>query len=211
MTDITDYSKYLTGQPREDDSLRTLLDGINSIIQTYLIDAALDIETQSSILTAIGQWLDWWGARFKFPRPFFPPDHFTTFGFEGNGVGFDQAPFATGGTSNQPVSDDLYRQWIIARGGALITDGTISSFNTIIDTVFGNDSHYIDHNDMSMTAFITSSFSSLAVQAILDSGVLPKPGGVRLNVLYNKEGKDFFGFEGSGGVGFDQAPFIDVF
>jgi len=211
MTDITNNSQYITGKPRESESLKEVIDGINALVQFELIDCAEDIETQSSILTATGIWLDYYGARFNFPRPFFPPDQFDTFGFEGNGLGFDLGPFATGETANQPISDDLYRSWIIARGGQLITDGTLPSLNSVVQTAFGDDAYYVDHGNMSMTVNISSSFTSQEVEAIIESGVIPKPCGVRVRVLYNDIGTDSFGFDGSDYVGFDQEPFITEF
>lgn len=211
MTDITNNSQYITGKPRESTELKTLIDGINNLVQNQLIDCAEDIETQSSILTATGIWLDYYGGRFNFPRPYFPPDQFTTFGFEGNGLGFDQAPFGVGETANQPIGDDLYRKWIIARGGQLITDGTLQSLDAIIKAAFGDDAFYTDHGNMSMDVSISSTFTVQEVEAIIEAGVIPKPCGVRVRVLYNDAGSDAFGFDGSGYVGFDQAPFITEF
>ena len=210
MTDITNNSQYRTGKPRESVELKAIIDGINELVQIQLIDCAQDIETQSSILTATGIWLDYYGARFNFPRPYFPPDQFTVFGFDDNGLGFDQAPFGSGETANQPISDDLYRSWIISRGGQLITDGTLPSLNSIVQTAFGSDAYYVDHGNMSMSVNISSSFTSQEVEAIIEAGVIPKPCGVRIRVLYNDVATDVFGFDGNG-FGFDQAPFVTEF
>jgi len=211
MTDITTNSQYITGKPRESEELKSLIDQINALVQFELIDCAEDIEAQSSILTATGIWLDYYGARFNFPRPHFPPDSFVTFGFEGNGLGFDQAPFATGETANQPISDALYRKWIIARGGQLITDGTLPSLTDIVQTAFGDEAYYVDHGNMSMDVNITNNFTSQEVESIVEAGVIPKPCGVRVRVLYNDVGSDIFGFDGTGYSGFDQNPFITEF
>ncbi len=93
MTDITNNSSLTEGKPRESLTLRTLIDAINQIIQDKLIDPAEDIETQSSILTATGIWLDYIGGRLLFPRPLIDPAGYDWFGFDGHGFGFDQGLF----------------------------------------------------------------------------------------------------------------------
>jgi len=207
--DITTNSQYITGKARGDAQIKLLIDGINDLIQAKLIDAAEALELNASVLTAEGEWLDLIGAKINFPRPYFPPDQFTTFGFDDNGLGFDQGPFATGETADQPISDTLYRKWLIAKGGALIIDGSLSSLTSVVQAAFNDDSEYIDHGNMTMTCILEGGeYTFQEIEAIVDANFLPKPCGVRVRLLYNNINNDIFGFDGSGYSGFDQDPFL---
>lgn len=93
MADITQNSQHLTGKPRESIELNTIIDGINAMMQHDLIDASSDLAAQGSIITATGIWLDLLGKRLDFPRPYLDSTELEAFGFDDNGVGFDQAPF----------------------------------------------------------------------------------------------------------------------
>ena len=208
-TEVTNKSQYITGKIRGSTEIKVLIDGLNQLIQDELIDAAEALESNASVLTAEGVWLDLIGQRINFPRPFFPPDQFTTFGFDDNGLGFDQGPFATGETANQPVSDTLYRQWLIAKGGSLLIDGTLASLNSVVQAAFDDDSEYIDHGNMTMTLILSGgTYTFQEIEAIVDAGFLPKPCGVSVRLLYNNINNDIFGFDGTGYSGFDQDPFL---
>ena len=207
MTDITNNSQYLTGRPREDENLKAIIDGINALIQIELINFAEDIEKQSSILTATGIWLDYIGSKLIFPRPRLKSDEFDVFGFDGHGVGFDQAPFWDGLSTSVPVSDKTYRIFLIARGGQLLTDCSIPSMDSSLTAAFGAGS-YIDKGDMSLSVVIDSDLDDAMITLIRTTGLLTKPAGVRLDNLFVHDG-DVFGFDGHG-VGFDQAPFVKL-
>jgi len=207
MTDITNNSQYLTGRPREDATLKIIVDGVNALIQTGLIDFAEDIEKQSSVLTASGIWLDYIGSRLIFPRPRLNSDDFDVFGFDGHGLGFDQAPFWAGQDTSVPVSDELYRVFLIARGGQLLTDCSIPSLNAILTAALRSGS-YIDHGNMTLDVVVDADLDSTGMELIIGSDLLTKPAGVSLLNLFVHDG-DVFGFDGHG-VGFDQAPFSKI-
>ena len=183
MTDITNNSQYLTGRPREDENLKTIIDGINSLIQAELIDFAEDIEKQSSILTATGIWLDYIGAKLNFPRPRLDSGAYDVFGFDGHGVGFDQATFWGGEDMSVPLADETYRAFIIAQGLQILTDCSISSMDAVLNTAFGNGS-YEDNGDMTLDIVFDYSFDSAMVQLITESILLTKPSGVLLNIIF---------------------------
>jgi hypothetical protein len=206
MTDITNNSQYITGKQRDDATLKDLIDAINQIIQDELIDFAEDIEKQASILTATVIWLDLIGKRLLFPRPYVEDGTFDVFGFDDGGVGFDQAPFGGTGAAEVPVSDETYRTLLIARGGQLLTDGTIPSMDSILQTAFGL-GYYIDHGNMSLSVIFDGDLEPVIGQIIADTKLLTKPAGVRINGIYITHGESF-GFD-DGGVGFDQAPFVE--
>ena len=204
--DVSNNSDLLEGKPRGSVILKTLIDSINSIIQTNLIDPACDIEKQSSILTATGIWLDYIGDRLKYPRPLIAPDEFLWFGFDGNGLGFDQANFTPGGTNKVGIDDELYRTLLIVRGGQLITDCSIPSLDKTLQGAFQS-GHYIDNGNMSMDVIIDDTESDILIKALVDSGLVTKPAGVRINSILIEHSAGNFGFDGNG-VGFDQALFV---
>ena len=206
MTDITQNSQYLTGRPRESEKLKALIDGINELIQTELIDFAEATEAQTSILTATGIWLDHIGTKLKFPRPRLTVDGFEVFGFDGHGVGFDQAPFWDGLQDTVGIADEAYRILLIVRGGQLLTDCSIPSMNAILTAAFGYGS-YVDKGNMHLDVIIDTIDITLA-EIIKEIGLLTKPAGVEIDNIFIHDG-DVFGFDGHG-VGFDQAPFSNM-
>lgn len=212
MTDITENGSLLEGKPRQSTGLRRIVDSINAIIQTDLIDPVDDIEKQSSILTATGIWLDYIGARLKYPRPVIFAADVQWFGFDSSGLGFDQAPFNPGeqdSTEAVGVSDDTYRSLLIVRGGQLLTDCSIPSMNTTIAGAFDTGS-YIDNGNMTIDVILDSSLSDAVLVGIVDSGIITKPAGVRINEIYILNSDGTFGFDGNG-VGFDQGTFVRTF
>ncbi len=202
-------SDLLIQQHSERPNIVALIDRIDEIIQNELCDAATELETQFSVLTATGVWLDRIGERFGLPRPFLAADEITTFGFDSNGTGFDQQPF-TDETDDTgvPVADSFYRQLIIARGGQLITDGSVPSMDAILQAAFG-DGHYIDNMDMTMAVRIDGDRRQDQIDLIIDTRLITKPSGVRLSILYNVHTGGSFGFDNNG-TGFDQQPFVNT-
>jgi hypothetical protein len=180
--DISNNSDYLTGLPRNDPKLKILIDEINKIIQEKLINAAIDLEKQSSILIATGIWLDKWGDRLGFKRPYTPSDSFETFGFDDAGVGFDQAPFYGGVDQNVSIADEPYRQYLIAYGGQLLTDGTLDSLNSILRAAFGK-GYYKDNGNMTVDVIIEITLEPIITSMITTTNILPKPCGVKINSI----------------------------
>lgn len=209
MIDITENGSLLEGKPRESVTLREVVDSINSIIQTDLIDPVEDIEKQSSVLTATGIWLDYIGARLKYPRPKVVIADVLWFGFDGVGFGFDQAPFKPDVqdiTEAVGIDDDAYRVLLIVRGGQLLTDCSVPSMDKTLQGAFGT-GHYIDNGNMSIDVILDNSVSDMVLAAIGGSGIITKPAGVLINEIYILNNDGTFGFDGNG-VGFDQGTFV---
>ena len=210
MTNILSNSGFIEGKPRGSVVLKDLVDRINGIIQTELIDSADAIEAQSSILTATGIWLDYIGERLLYPRPGVAPEDFLWFGFDGHGLGFDQASFTPVGVDPKvPISDEIYRALLIIRGSQVITNCSIPSMDLIIQTAFGN-GYYIDYGDMTLDVILDNTQSDIMIIALIDSGLLPKPAGVRIKNISIEWREGTFGFDGNG-VGFDQGLFIRIY
>lgn len=182
-TDITNNSQYTTGKPRESITLKSIIDGINDLIQTELIDFAEDIEKSISILTATGIWLDWIGARLNFPRPTLAQDDFEVFGFDGHGVGFDQASFWDGSDYGIGVTDETYRTFLIARGGQLLTDGSIASMTAVLVAAFGEGNYYVDNGDMSLDVILNPDMDDAMMSLVQTTDLLTKPAGVKISII----------------------------
>lgn len=207
--DVTNNSQFLEGKPRGSVIINKVVDGINQLIQDKLVDGADDLAIQSSVRTATGVWLDHIGNRVKLPRPYVFADNGNWFGFDGNGVGFDQLPFTPGTEDGVPISDDAYRKLIILRGGQLLTDCSIPSMNAILEGAFES-GHYIDNGDMTLDVILDTSLSQEIIIYTVEAGLITKPAGVRINEIYIQDVNGSFGFDGNG-VGFDQGPFIQTY
>lgn len=208
--DVSNNSDLLEGKPRGSAILKTLIDSINSIIQDDLVQPSCDIEKQSSILTATGIWLDYIGDRLKYPRLRIAEDDTTLwFGFDGHGFGFDQQVFTPGVDSTVGIDDESYRALLIVRGGQLLTDCSIPSLNATLQGAFGTGT-YIDHGNMSISVILDDSQPDVIIIAVVESGLLTKPAGVRINDIFVSHGENTFGFDGNG-VGFDQGLFVRTF
>ena len=98
--------------------------------------------------------------------------------------GFNTAPWYSGtvSTGNYRLSDDGFRQLICAKAMANITDGSITSLNAILMTLFAGqgDAWVSDNGGMSMTYTFGFVPSAVQISIIQNSGVLPRPAGVRV-------------------------------
>jgi len=205
--DVSGNSNLLEGKPRESTILKSLVDGINQIIQDDLVDGACAVETQTSILTATGIWLDRIGERVRLTRPKIATADFRWFGFDGAGNRFDQANFIPGETDPTGIDDDSYRSLLIVRGSQLLTDCSIPSMTAIAKAAFGDSSNYIDNGDMSLDIIIGEDLADVVITQLSDAGLITKPAGVRINSVQVSGDGEVFGFDGNG-FGFDQKNFI---
>jgi len=93
-----------------------------------------------NIDTAVKYGLDVWGRIVKIPRTI-TLTGIPTFGFgeAGDRVGFDQGPFYEAGigvTENFELTDDVYRQLILAKAAFNITNGSVPAINAIMMNLF---------------------------------------------------------------------------
>lgn len=145
-----------------------------------------------NIDTAQGYGLDVWGRIVGVVRTL-QISTSTYFGFRQGVPGTDV--FGTGGTSpffsgqpttsNYSLTDDAFRQLILAKAAANICNGSIPALNGILMNLFGMSGtcYVTDGQDMTMT--YTFKFQPTPVQAAIieQSGVLPKPNGVTVSIV----------------------------
>lgn len=207
--DVTTNIALVIEQYKNTIRLMKLIGGLLSLVQNELVLPLCKYQSQLNINNAVGFLLDRIGAIFGYARPFVDSGDFVYFGFDGNGLGFDQAVFVPDGGSAAfiQIGDDPYRTLLKAWIGGLFTDGTVPSINKVIQLALGQQGgHVIDNGDMTATVYLYNKDINL-LYMIARTNVIPRPAGVAYT--YNLAVGDVFGFDGNG-VGFDQAPFITV-
>lgn len=145
-----------------------------------------------NVNTAVGYGLDVWGHIVGVPngRLLNVAD--------ASVLGFDEATTASASPWNQGIwynggpltgnflmSDDSYRQVILAKAAANISDGSIPSINQILLMLFpGRGNCYVtDGLDMTMTYTFKFLLSAVELAIVSQTGVLPKPCGVSATVV----------------------------
>jgi hypothetical protein len=103
-----------------------------------------------------------------------------------SGDSLNVKPFFSGGsaTNNYALSDDAFRQLILAKAAANISDGGIADVNRILLALFpGRGNCYVAEG--TLTAVITFEFdlTPVEISVISQSGVLPLPPGVAVTVV----------------------------
>lgn len=146
-----------------------------------------------NVLTAQGYGLDVWGRIVDVGRtlPVTAGPSAPTFGFNEPGndwVGFGQAPFFSGTspTNNVTLTDDQFRPLVLAKAATNIWDGSIPGLNSILLALFAGRGtvHVQDNGNMSLTYVFSFALTALDVAVIQESGCLPEPCGVVINLSY---------------------------
>lgn len=113
-------------------------------------------------------------------------------------------PFQPSGGVSPVLDDATYRLFIKATVAANQWDGTISSLQTIWQTLFpGGRITIVDSQDMSATIFLTGVFSSIVNDLVLNGLIVPRPEGVLYNYVFTT--LPAFGFDAQNDLiaGFD--------
>ncbi|NVN09699.1 DUF2612 domain-containing protein [Nguyenibacter vanlangensis] len=166
---------------------------INALIEAWnqSIDPSSDIQNFYDLIwnvqTATGYGLDVWGRIVGVGRVLQVAN--TSY------IGFaQQSPTVTtfgsgilysGGatTGNYSLTDDAYRQLIMAKAAANITNGSITSINAILAILFsGRGACYVaDSGNMTMTYVFEFVLTPVDVSVVVTSGILPRPAGVQIS------------------------------
>ena len=170
-------------------SLTTIIENLEACLdQTQNLERFYDMIW--NIQTAVGDGLDDWGRIVGVDRTltltggkFFGFDEATTISADP----FDQSPFFSGtlATSNYILSDAAFRKLIMAKAAANISDGSISSINKILMTLFPNRGNcYVEDNgDMSLTYKFNFVLAPWELAMVSQSGVLPKSTGCSYSIV----------------------------
>jgi len=146
-----------------------------------------------NIQTAQGYGLDVWGRIVGlnpgrvlpvFPTPFFGfSEAGNTPGISNdwnNAIWFAGEPL----TQNVSLSDDAFRQLILAKAAANIWNGSIPGLNAILRLLFPGQLAYVtDGLNMTMTYTFGFSLNPVQISIVFNANVLPRPSGVSATVI----------------------------
>lgn len=165
--------------------------------------------------TAEGFGLDIWGRIVVIGRELQVADDPVFFGFEEALPGsypFDEAPFYSGeaaATSTYILADDAYRTLILLKALSNITSCSAPAINQLLQNMFaGRGRVYVsDLGDMAMRINFHFDLTPVERAIITQSGIIPRPAGVKAYVTIIP--LPVFGFveAGDGMTPFDDAPF----
>lgn len=99
---------------------------------------------------------------------------------------FGQSSFYAGEPASQnfSLSDDAFRQLILAKAAANIWDGSIPGLNRILRILFPGQIAYVtDDGGMSMTFKFHFTLTPVQQTIVINSGVLPRPSGVAVSYV----------------------------
>lgn len=191
---MQDYAKTVLSQYANSSRLLTILEGWN---QAFDPSGLIDLWYQQiwNLKTAQGYGLDVWGRIVGVSRVLkITSEKYLGFS-EANDLteeGFNTAPFYSGSsaTRNYRLSDDAFRQLINAKAMANITDGSITSINAILMTLFAGqgDAYVKDNGDMTIAYVFNFIPTDAQVSIIQNSGALPRPAGI--GISYQIQGSD---------------------
>ena len=137
---LDDLLDLLISQYTGNAPINALLRGMYGLIDAELVQALKDLERMRNWDTAEGVWLNYIGRRLGMERPSIDTV-VTRLGFDGgDGVGFNQAPFATatGFVPQVAVSDAVYLLCLKVWAGTILTSGTIPDMNAAVQRSFPN-------------------------------------------------------------------------
>ena len=125
---------------------------------------------------------------------------------------FGQAPFYSGEQNRQrELEDDEYRTLIKIKALANISATNTPALNKILRQLFpGYPCYVIDVGNMQIIYVFEFSLTSHQYEVLTQSGILPKPAGVQVNILQIPD-SDVFGFFESGDCEpFDAGTFLNA-
>jgi hypothetical protein len=187
---MQNWTDTLLSQFANSPAIVSLIESFNDCVDPRAnIDAFYDLVW--NLDTAQGFGLDVWGRIVGVSRVL-QVSSGAWLGFEEAGDGsvetpFNQAPFYGGSstTGNYALTDDAFRQLILAKAYANITNGSVPSINQILMTLFGSSGACwcTDGQNMTMTYTFGFQLSPVQYAIVAQSGVIPRPAGVSVTII----------------------------
>lgn len=199
----------------------TLLQLIENFDQ--YIDPSADIDAFYDMVwnvdTAVGRGLDIWGkiVGLEHGRLLKIPSAEINLGFKEAGnasaTPFGSGVFYSGSTvtENYYLADDAFRTLILVKAMANISDGSIPSYNQLLQNLFkGRGRCYVnDLGNMQMRYTFEFYLEPWERAIITQSGALPRPTGVLASMVQIPQGSTFgFAEQGLGAQPFGQGTFF---
>lgn len=143
-----------------------------------------------NVKTAVGYGLDVWGRIVGVSR-YVNLSAADAFGFTTGFKPFGEAPFFAGfsSTNNFALPDDQFRQLILVKAIANISDCSAPSLNRLIHLLFpGRGAAYVvDSGNMSMIYRFGFSLTDVEIAILFQSGAIPHPAGVSVSFDINSQ------------------------
>lgn len=187
---MQNYEQTILSQFANSPTLLSLIESFNDCVDPSAnIDAFYD--NVWNIDTAAGYGLDVWGRIVGVSRVL-QVSTGAWLGFEEANDGsvetpFNQAPFYDGAatTGNYALTDDAFRQLILAKAYANICNGSIPGINQVLMILFGSygGCWCTDGQNMTMTYTFEFELSPVQYAIVAQSGVLPRPAGVSVTII----------------------------
>lgn len=198
---MINWDETLLSQYGDSPTLKGIIESFNDAV-----DPAANIADFYSniwnVATAVGNGLDIWGQIVGVSR-YLQIEATPYLGFEEaytaptavtGAQPFDQAPFYNGvvATTTFALSDTQYRQLILVKAAANISNLSIPSINALLRAEFGIDNgidpygpaYVEDLGGMEFNYYLDFSPNSTQIAIIENSGVFPRPAGVKANLVY---------------------------
>lgn len=198
---MQNWDQTLLSQYCDSPTLVSMLESFNEAIDPT-IDLANFYNKIWNVKTAVGYGLDVWGTIVGVSRYLQIPatpylgfeEAFTIPTADTGSQPFDQAPFYNGSTATTSfaLTDSQYRQLIMVKAAANISDLSIPSINALLRAEFGvnngsdpyGDAYVQDLGGMEFNYYLNFHPSVAQIAIIENSGVFPRPAGVQANLVY---------------------------
>lgn len=113
------------------------------------------------------------------------------FGFDPVGLNFNNGNFGRDSAGVASLTTEQRRLVLRLRYYQLVTDGTVPHVNRVLKDVFGQ-GYVLDPLDMTCRYVFPQALPSLITQVLENFDLLPRPAGVKLEILINAD--EVFGF-----------------
>lgn len=141
--------------------------------------------------TAVGYGLDIWGRRVGVARQLNAPGAVPIFGFYQSASPTDYSPFnvapfsdGSNATSVYTLPDVTYRKLILAKAAYNLSDCSVPSINKLLRSIMDGRKAYVVNNlNMTMDLHFEFVLTPLEYAIITQSGVIPTPAGVTVNIV----------------------------
>lgn len=198
---MLNWDETLLSQYCDSPTIKGLLESFNDAVDpTY--DLAQFYNKIWNVMTAEGNGLDIWGVIVGCSRylqvpatPYLGYEEAYTLPTAATGPQpFEQAPYYNGATQTTTfaLSDDQYRQLILVKAAANISDLSVKSINALLRAQFGTDNgvdpygpaYVQDLGGMEFNYHLDFVPNGAQIAIITNSGVFPRPAGVLANLTY---------------------------
>ena len=198
---MLNWDQTLLSQYCDSPTLKGMLESFNEAVSPNT-DIGLFYANIWDVNTAVGNGLDIWGLIVGCSRylqvnetPYLGFDEAFTVPEDPTGPQpFDQAPFYNGQPTSFvfAMSDAQYRQLIMVKAAANISNLSVPSINALLRAEFGVDNgvdpygpaYVQDLGGMEFNYYLDFVPSAAQIAIITNSGVFPRPAGVQANLIY---------------------------